>query len=386
MAVSDRFPRDLREFRLNYGLNRSAVARMLGVGPSTLARWENASSLPQSASVWKMLSQINRISDSGELPKEVLKEAHHIISALAARLKLSDGISDQERLHKIERTLSVSVLKAAQTDFRLNEENRSVEPVPFTDDLALFQNQRLYDVKDLLESLSRQCIDLSNQLDAVNVNSSFLKSNLIAYQTEASALRPNPRWLYRKGELIDLALHNSDFHNAASAQLFGSFEMLLGDHNELMRRYFGDALLAVRQARDVRVKDDDLELALPLFDEASDALKRIESTATISEIKLSSRVRGILDEVREEISQLAEAWRRINDPNIRQTIAARRAMSSTHAALYIGRLIFRVMGVVIQNAANVSTVALLLEAAAPGSLARVYQDLIPIFSSLPALP
>ncbi|WP_372922972.1 helix-turn-helix domain-containing protein [Roseovarius sp.] len=60
----DFFSFDLKQCRLGHGLSRSDMAWLLGVSASTLRRWEDGQNIPQTATIWRVLNELERLPET----------------------------------------------------------------------------------------------------------------------------------------------------------------------------------------------------------------------------------------------------------------------------------------------------------------------------------
>lgn len=371
---------------MGHDLTRSEVARLLSIGPSTLARWENSQATPQTAIIWKILRELeNAAADVGSKP--YINELKIIIEDYARQSGLQADDAQQAQLRLVERSLSQSVLKAATTDFRLNLQTNQVEPTVFASDLELFKHQNNQDLHDLLQSLSRQAQELADDISSVNANTQLLKRALLNYCSEAVKNRPNPRWLLAKGDQIKATSREADFLNAANTGIASSLEIFIQQHDDLMRMYFGQAVIDARSVDINSISGVDVDRAKEILAEASDLFERLISRPpTEDEIGLAPSTKVIFDDLRTDADQLQDALRRTNDPGTERTIAIRLLHSVLHGALYVGRLVFRILGVTIERGSQVGAIGAAVELATPGSLSALYMRLAEVFSNLPSLP
>lgn len=371
---------------MGHDLTRSEVSRLLSIGPSTLARWENSQATPQTAIIWKILRELeNEAANVSSAP--YVHELKGIIEDYARHSGLQADDAQQAQLRIVERSLSQSVLKAATTDFRLNSQTNQVEPTVFSSDLELFKHQNNQDLNDLLQSLSRQAKEISDDVTSVNSNTQLLERALDNYFLEAAKNRPNPRWLLAKGDQIKATSREPDFLNAVSSGITASIEIFIEQHDDLMRMYFGQAVIDARSVDISSINDVDVDKAKDILAEASDLFGKLASKApTEKEIGLAPSTKVIFDDLRSDADQLQDALRRTNDPSTERTITIRLLHSVMHGALYVGRLVFRILGVVIERGSQVGGIGAAVELATPGSLSVLYMRLAEVFSNLPTLP
>jgi hypothetical protein len=316
-----------------------------------------------------------------------VKELKEIIELYARQSGLHAEDSQQAQLRLVERSLSQSVLKAATTDFRLNSQSNQFEPTVFSADLELFRHQNSQDLFDLLQSLSRQAAEIIQDVSSVNANTQLLSRSLNSYLEESNKNRPNPRWLLAKGDQIKASAREPDFLNAASAGLSATIEIFIQQHDDLMRMYFGQAVIEARNVDVSSISGSNVEEAKRILADTSELFSQLVANApTENEIGLAPSTKVIFDELRSDTDQLEDALRRTNDPGVERTLTLRLLHSVLHGALYVGRLVFRILGVVIERGSQIGAIGAAVELATPGSLSALYLRLTQVFANLPMLP
>lgn len=378
------FSYDLKQFRLSRGWTRSFVAWLLGVSASTLRRWEDGSNIPQTATIWRVLNQIERNETSVGIGG--FDQLRNVFTNLAKSLELPQTNSDEEKILKLEKTLKNSILRASQTDFRFSSKSRSIEPVPFPDDLALFRNSKAADVADLIASLARAARDMIPDIERANLNSTRLVRHLESYSDECTAPHPNPRYLQHKGSIIKAALLDEQIRGALGDWDEIALNQFVDDHNELMRRYFGEALA---RAREIEVAEIDEVVVRDAPGLLSDALASI-SDANRNDADRTGRVDekavAIFTDLLRELQDTLEAVERANSPENKERLLKRARVVVKHASVLTGRLLLRITGAVIENGANLGSLGMLLELAHPGSLAFIYNLFARAIPALPPFP
>ncbi|MBI1217830.1 MAG: helix-turn-helix domain-containing protein [Rhodobacteraceae bacterium] len=384
--VGEIFSFELKQFRLAYGLNRSEAARLLGVGPTTLTRWEDGKTVPQTATIWRVINAIENQDLRNALDPKAIVQLTSVFSDLARSLNLPQVQSREQRALKLERDLSGTILRAAQTDFRYADSAKAIEPIPFSEDLALFRNQSLDDIRNLLDSLSRSAIEIIPDIEAANINSRYLSRYLRSYSEECRAATPNPRFLQSRGEIIRNALNSQDIVSALNIWDTNSLANFVDTHNELMRRYFGEALVAAREVDTASADEGILAKAPDLIASAIRDLNGHNKRAGVGEGKIDTRIIGILWDVEAEIKDTLELSDKTNDPQQVSAIRRRALLSVKHSGIFIGRLLYRILGFAITNGGNLFGLAQIAEIARPGSIRAVYDVFVAFIPALPKLP
>lgn len=135
------FSHDLRDFRLESGLSRKLMAQILGVSDYTVRSWENGKQAPQTSTLWDVLGRLSSNDTSRKFGFLNLERLRNIVESYAKSVDLSPDERSQSKLRRIEQTLSGSVLKASQTDFRFDKDEAQLKTIPFHSDLSLFPQQ-----------------------------------------------------------------------------------------------------------------------------------------------------------------------------------------------------------------------------------------------------
>jgi transcriptional regulator with XRE-family HTH domain len=331
------FSHELRQYRIDNALTRTDAAALLNVSPSTLRRWEDNRATPQSATLWNILARLNspvvqRFRSYGDVAQ--LKD---IIERYARSLDLSPVESYRNKLSRIERTLSGSILRASQTDFIFDDASKALKPVPFVQDLDLFRSAREISVRQLLHDAYHSADELIPKLDGINLEQRYLADALRVYSAQCREDTPNPRILERKGTLIRFVLSSEDISHAVNRFLYKELEQFVDVHNELMRGYFGSALNELRAVSSDSVKDEAAEIAPQQLVSALAELARFVNPEAKAAGRVHPETVAILDDVRSEVDELVSAYHSSNDPSQRALRLARVKVASMHGALFIGR-------------------------------------------------
>ncbi|WP_372921698.1 hypothetical protein, partial [Roseovarius sp.] len=306
--------------------------------------------------------------------------------ALGKHLELSQIETEEQKILKIEKALRTSILRASQTDFQFSRNKRSLEPVPFPDDLALFDRAKESDLRDLVSSLARTSKELIPSVQNSNINSVALTNHLEGYSNECQEIRPNPRYLQHKGEIIRRALASNDILNALNDWDKIGLERFVEDHNELMRRYFGEAL---QKAREVEIAEISPSVADDAADLLADAIKSMHELNRHEEAqagRIDDKSIAVFFDLKTEIDEILAARERANSPDAIERQNKRALVVAKHSAVLTGRLIFRSFGAVISNGGNLGGLAFVYETASPGSLRAVYEVFERAIPALPSLP
>ncbi|KIC43344.1 hypothetical protein RA27_08720 [Ruegeria sp. ANG-R] len=383
------FSHELREFRQAAGLTRKDMAQILAISDYTVRSWENGKANPQSKTLWGILDHLAS-PDLGRLARGIdIDRLRSIIEDYARSLQLSPVESDQSKLLSIERTLSGSVLKAAQTDFRYDGDTRALVTAPFYSDLALFEAADGAAVKGLLDDAIDAAETIVSKLEDVNIEQRYLSDTLKDYARQCKEAIPNPRILERKGGLTRYVYASEDISNSVNPFLLKEIEQFLDIHNELMRGLFGEALSAARQISSEKVSDDVLDVASSPFDDAVAQLERIRADWRkfgAGSASIDPNVVAIVSDVGKEVTELELAASQANDPNTRSMRVARLKVAAFHGALLIGRLLLRTTGAILTHGSNVAAIAGIVEIASPGSIRAAYELLRSVIPDLPPLP
>lgn len=383
------FSHELREFRQAAGLSRKDMAQILGVSDYTVRSWENGKANPQSTTLWGIL---DRLASSERLRVARLVDLDRlraIVEDYARSLDLSPVENRQSKIHRIERTLSKSVLKASQTDFYFDSDRKQLALMPFYSDLALFEASDKVAIASLLENAVESALELVGKLEDVNIEQRYLSEALSDYAEQCGRDIPNPRILERKGGLVRFVLNSEDISSSVNQFLLKEIEQFVDIHNELMRGLFGEALANSRLIDPEKVSDGIIGDAVGPFDDTARQLAEL-SRELIADpdtlVSLSPEIEAIVRDVGKEVSELEIAASQANDPNTRALRVARLKVSVFHGALLIGRLLLRTTGATLTYGASLAGIASLVEAVAPGSIRAAYEFLRSVIPDLPPFP
>lgn len=378
------FSHELREFRQAAGLTRKDMAQILSVSDYTIRSWENGTSNPQSKTLWGVLDHLTS-PDIVRIARGIdVEKLRGIIEDYARSLQLSPVENDRSKLLRIERTLSNSVLKAAQTDFRFEGNRKLLVTAPFYADLALFEAADGAAVKGLLEDAADASDAVVKKLENVNIEQRYLSETLRDYAEQCKRGIPNPRILERKGSLVRFVYAREDISDSVNPYLLKEIEQFLDIHNELMRGLFGEALSAARLISSEKVSDKILEVASSPFRDALNQLEEIRRDWKSSNAaSVDSSVSDIVSDVGKEVEDLELAVSQANDPNTRAMRLARLKVAAFHGALLLGRLLLRTTGAMLTHGANVAAIAGIVEIVAPGSIRFAYDTLRSVIADLP---
>ena len=215
----DSFSVELRDFRQGAGLSRKDAAQLLGVSDYTVRSWENGRSNPQTATLWAVLDRLSNPVQVRAFRHINIEPLRALVEEYAKSLDLSPVDSLQNRLLKIERTLSRTVLKAAQTDFEVDSDKRILRAVPFFGDLDLFEAANQGRVREILEDAVDAAQSISRQLEGVNLEQRYFKKAFETYAIQCSADYPNPRILERNGGMIRFVFSSENIESSVNGYL-----------------------------------------------------------------------------------------------------------------------------------------------------------------------
>lgn len=383
------FAVELRDFRQGSGLTRKDMADLLGVSDFTVRSWENGQSNPQSSTLWSVLERLARANHSQPFRRVDVAPLRSLIEAYARSVDLSPVESVHTKLLRIERTLSRTVLKAAQTDFEFDANSGVLRAVPFFNDLELFQAANGLHVRQMLENAADAAQEISTHLNGANLEQRYLKEALVKYAVQCEQALPNPRTMERKGSYIRFIFSSEDIGQSLNAYIVKEISQFLDIHDELMRGLFGQALASIREVRSDRVSESRV-LETPR--EFQDAAKDISalSSAMRSDGTMSPgvdpEVAAIVADIGAEAEELARGVQSANDPSVRKLRLARLQSTVFHGALLLGRLLLRVSGVALTSAASAASILSVLEIAKPGSVVAAYNMLRSLIPDLPLIP
>ncbi|WP_081972959.1 helix-turn-helix domain-containing protein [Paracoccus sanguinis] len=383
------FAAELRDFRQGAGLTRKDMAGLLGVSDFTIRSWENGKSNPQSSSLWAVLDRLSKTDASQTFRRVDVRPLRSLIEQYARSIDLSPIESVHTKLLRIERTLSGTVLKAAQTDFSFDPSTGVLRAVPFYSDLELFQSASRVYVKQILEDAADSASEISESLDGANVEQRYFRVAFQRYAAQCKQKNPNPRILERKGSLIRHVFASENIDQVVSSYLLKEISQFLDIHDELMRGLFGEALVNIREVRPDKVSDSKIFEAPAEFINAAREINRHASDrqddGRISP-GIDREVVEIVNDIGTEAQELALAVKNSNDPSIRQIRSARLKSTIFHGALLLGRLILRSGGAALSHAGSVASLVGIVEIARPGTVVSVYNMLRTVIPELPAIP
>jgi transcriptional regulator with XRE-family HTH domain len=383
------FSVELRDFRQGSGLTRKDMAELLGVSDYTVRSWENGRSNPQSSTLWAVLDRLSRPSQPQAFRRVDISPLKNLIEEYARSVDLSPIESVHTKLLRIERTLSRTVLKAAQTDFSFDSTSGILRPIPFYADLDLFHAANANSIRQMLENASDSAEEISERLEGANLEQRYFRAAFTKYAIQCKSSTPNPRILERKGALIRHVFTNEHLEQSVNSYVVKEISQFLEIHDELMRGIFGHALSALREIRPERVSDSRV-LDTPA--EFLEAAREIDSHSSSENADGSFSpgvhpdVVAIVADIGSEADELATAIRNTNDPSVRQLRLARLKSTVFHGALLLGRLILRAGGATLSTVGSIASILGLAEIANPGTVVSVYQMLRTVIPELPQLP
>jgi transcriptional regulator with XRE-family HTH domain len=377
------FRHELIELRMAFGLTRQFCAWMLGISASTLRRWEEGPNVPQPASIVRALSRIENLQREPAGFNEAARRLKAVLEDYAQVLKISRFEGSDQKVLRLEKDLSSTILRAAQSDFQYEKSRNTIISVPFVSDLGLFKESALIDIRNLLNSLARQAREILPDLQSANINSTKLAKYFEYYADECQLEIPNPRYLQSRGETIRSSIENPEITLAIGEWDRVGIQGFIDDHNELMRRYFGEALVAAVAVNDTAILDQVADEAPQLI---ADAISALNSVNAAGKGQFDSKITAILFDLRMEILSFIDQEGRANRPEIALRLRQRALNAVKHSAIFIGRLLYRTLGFVITNGGNISGLAVLLESQAPGSIRVVYDSFVAAIQALPKLP
>lgn len=380
------FGHELREFRAANGLTRKDMAILIGVSDYTIRSWENGKVNPQTSTIWRIVDHLNT-ADARRFSRVIdLEQLKLIVESFARTLDLSPVESNESKLLRIERTLTGSILKAAQTDFRYDQSRSLLKPIPFVSDLGLFEASNQLEISRLLENASDAADTIIGKLEDVNIEQRYLSDTLSDYKSECKRSTPNPRILARKGDLVRYVYTSEDISGAVNQFLLKEIEQFIDIHNELMRGLFGEALSAARMVTSDKVDDAIVDEASKLFSESVNQLEAIHRASRPDEPNIDIEVPAIVADIGKEVADLELAVSQANDPNSRSLRVARLKVAAFQGALLIGRILLRTTSAILTHGAAVASIAGIVEVVAPGSIRAAYELLRIHIPDLPPLP
>lgn len=294
--------------------------------------------------------------------------------------------SYRTKLVRIERTLSGSILRASQTDFRFDPLTEQLQPEPFVEDLELFHNAQDMGIRQLIENASTSADEIIPKLDGANIEQRYFADALRIYSQQCKRIEPNPRVLERKGSLVRFVLNSEGVDQTVHKFLLKEIEQFVEIHNELMRGYFGHALSEIRAVQFDKVRDNIIDVSPDALADASKDLLKYVGEPNVDGGKVSEEAHAILADVHSEVDELSRSVDQTNDPSLKALRLARAKVAAVHGALFVGRIIFRVAGASLEFGSRAATIAMLVELTNPGSLRAAYEILRLSIPDLPALP
>ncbi len=381
----DQFSFELRQFRISNDLSRAALASILGISASTLKQWEDGKAKARTYKLWEVYDRLKIFSDqdkSGAFQFGLLIE---VFDALIENLSLANVDVGELSQREVERKLSKTILRAAQTDFALSKDWRSIVPVPFTEDLELFRNNRLIDIEQLLQSIVSNIEDTIPHVENANLNSERLIETFKIYVEEANRDVPNPRILHRKGEILRAQIQNQDTRQALSNWDTSALDGFVEDHQELMRLYFGEALHASQEVERANIDDRILPIAGELIRDSIEAFAAYEASKAIDDLNIDPRLPAILSEIEHEVEDYEGSLQSANTPSARMGASNKIKTSIKHVGIFIARMILRVTTFAKRATIGAGGILAWLELMAPGSFRSIYETIRLSFPALPPL-
>ena len=365
-------------------MSRAKLAALLNVSPLTLTKWESGKSQVRTYKLWEIYDRLEVLSERDQ-SNEVVNQLIGIFDELIGGLRLANVEKNELRVREISKKLSKTILKAAQTDFALGADRRTLVPVPFTEDLELFRNTRLVDIEQLLQSIVANIQDTLPHLENANINSERLRENLLTYVEEANRDTPNPRILHRKGEIIRRNINDSETRGALSGWDTSALDGFVDDHQELMRLYFGEALMRSQEVERASISDRVVPEAVGLVRAAIQKVEEFSENSAKNELYVDPRIPAILAEMEHEVRDYEAAWRSSNSPTAKSDAAGRIKTSIKHVGIFLGRLVLRVSGLGARAAVGATQVLASIEVLLPGSFKVIYETIRLSFPALPPL-
>lgn len=384
--VFAQFSFELRQFRLANDLSRAGFASILGISASTLKDWEDGTSVPRTYKIWEVYDRLRLFVDNSPTRGEVTIHLFGIFDELIERLKLAN-VDEKEIAHReAERKLSKTILKASQTDFAFSRERKAIVPVPFTEDLELFRNTRILDIEQLLQSIVSNIEETIPNLKGANFNEERLTAAFEVYRVEAGRDFPNPRILHRKGEIIRRQVQDNDVRQALSSWDAAALDGFVSDHQELMRLYFGSALVSAQEVENALISDAVVGQAVQIANNVIDATQKVAVESAGDAVTIDPRIPAILVEIKAEIEDYESSRRSSNSTAARNQAVARIKTSVKHIGIFLGRFIIRASSFVYKTSQGAGVLLVALETLVPGSFRAIYEAIRQLFSALPPLP
>lgn len=383
--VFDQFSFELRQFRLANGLSRAGFASVLGISASTMKDWEDGTATPRTYKLWEVYDRLQLFAERQTLGAET-SHLLGIFDELIDRLKLANVDEKDLANRDAERKLSKTILKASQTDFGYLRERKSIVPIPFTEDLELFRNTRIIDIEQLLQSIVATIEETIPNLSKANLNDERLVSAFNVYRSEAERDYPNPRILHRKGEIIRRQIQDVEVRQALSSWDTEALDGFVSDHQELMRLYFGSALVSAQEVENAVISDAVVDRAAEIAQEVIDATQALVIQSDPDALSVDARIPAILVELKKEIEDYEESRRNANSPQARNQAEARIKTSVKHIGIFLGRFIIRATSIAYRATKDAGQFLVVLEVLAPGSFRTIYAAIRQLFPALPPLP
>lgn len=305
--------------------------------------------------------------------------------------------SQRKRLTNYSKSkLDKSLLRAALTDLRFDEDIKMVVAVPFND-LGRFSDALESDRNDLIQAISSQVGDIIEGCNStsMNINDEKLKEKLESYRTECEKVRPNPRILYRQGSIIREQLLDPDVRNALNSWDMATLDGFVDDHSELMRNHFSNSLLRAQEIDNASIDESQIDDAAQEIIDASDLIESM-STAEGREI-IDKSIPAILRDTAKDIRDYRDAASHpLLQENQAKRLRSRYLEAVKNGAVFLGRIsfFFTVILVSTSSAATFSAVGSLasilgvIEIAKPGTIYGIYsrfRKALPILPELPGL-
>lgn len=381
----DQFSFELRQFRLSNDMSRAALASILGISSSTLKQWEDGAAQARTYKLWEVEDRLKVLADLDKTGEFSYRHLIEVFAELIENLNLANVNSEELRSRDIEKKLTKTILKAAQTDFALSSDRRSLVPVPFTEDLELFRNNRILDIEQLLQAIVANIEDTTPHLEDANINSERLCSAFQVYVEEANRDIPNPRILHRKGEIIRRQVQDQEVRQALSSWDAIALDGFVEDHQELMRLYFGEALLNSQEVERASINDRVVSEASKIVKDAVAEIEKFTTPVGHEEFVVDARISAILVEIENEIIDYETSWRQANTPSSKNEAATKIKNSIKHVGIFIGRFILRMTSFSVRASVNVTVLMAAIETVIPGSFRSIYELIRLSFPLLPPL-
>ncbi|MEO0938286.1 MAG: hypothetical protein AAFY38_09030 [Pseudomonadota bacterium] len=388
------FSDELRDFRLEYDLNRAEFSALLGVSSFTLRGWENGNQKPQSATLWQTIDRLKNLSSSERNLYSYVSFSRlsEIIETSARQVDSSPALALQTRILRVERKLTNTVLKAAGADFQYVPERRHIAKVAFAGDLALFQAMDGQVVREMIENLKESSRYLSNCLEGSNLEQRYVKDSLNSYSRHLRGEAPNSIFLGRKAELIQFALENEGIEHAIDAYLLMQLRTFLEDHNEFMRKLFGNSFSQDNNLDPSKVRDEIVKFGASALSDVESQLNQLLKPTKQHAGTITEEVFSIFSDIAKEARDLEAMLNSSNTPTQRRLRSAQLKVTLFHGALMLGRFVFQAILAVLHHSsdekdkAKLTNIQRVIEDSENASLRRTYTRLADVISDLPKLP